>query len=89
MAAYFLGMPRSDWPEAVDARPTTQLEEGAVSTSSEFGGKGAGQKEPPPVSEKDWGKRAAKDEPTRKKIRTMDVAPCKPVGISFGGDRIA
>ena len=45
--AYFSGMSRNDWPEAVDARPTTQPEEGAVSTSSESGGAGAGRKESP------------------------------------------
>ena len=41
-------MPRSDWLEVVDARPTTQLEEGVVSTSSESRGEGASQKENPP-----------------------------------------
>ncbi|XP_066314088.1 secreted RxLR effector protein 161-like [Miscanthus floridulus] len=43
-AAYFSGVPRSDWPKAVDAWPTTQLEEGAVSTSSESKGEGGGCK---------------------------------------------
>ena len=47
-AAYFLGMPRSDWPKAVDARPTIQPEEGAISASFESEGEGAGRKESPP-----------------------------------------
>ena len=51
-------------PKAVDARPTTQPEENAVSASSESRGEGAGQKESPPsVSEKVRGERAANDEP--------------------------
>ena len=88
--AYFSGVLRSDWPKAVDAVPTTQLEEGAISASFEFGGKGVGQKESPSsVSEKVWGKRAAKDVPARKKRRTVDVAPHKSSDISLGGDRIA
>ena len=41
----------------------------------------------PRVSEKVRGKRAAKDEPTQKKMRMVDVAPRKPGGISLGGDR--
>ena len=81
-------MPRSDWPKAVDARPTTQPEEGAVSTSSESGGAGAGRTEsPPPVSEKVRGKRAAQDEPARKKRKMAGVAPRKPGGISLGDDQ--
>ena len=47
-AVYFSGVPRSDWLEAVDTRPTTQPEEGAVRTSSESECEGAGQKESPP-----------------------------------------
>ena len=83
-------MPRSDWPKAVDARPTTQPEEGAMSTSSESGGTGAGRMESPPsVLEKVWGKRAAQDELARKKMRTMDVAPRRSGGISLDGDRTA
>ena len=82
-------MLRSDWPEAVDARLTTQPKEGAVSTSSESRDEGAGQKESPPVSKKVWGKRVAKDGLARKKRRTADVAPRKPVGISFSGGRTA
>ena len=39
--------------------------------------------------EKVQGKRAAKDEPARKKRRMVNVALRKPVGISFGGDRAA
>ena len=81
-----MGVPRSDWPKVVDAMPTTQLEEGAVSASSEFRGEGVGQKESPStVSEKVRGKRAVIDEPARKKRRTADVAPRKPDGISLGG----
>jgi len=30
-----LGVPNGNWPKAVDTRPTTQLEVGAVSNSSE------------------------------------------------------
>ena len=83
-------MPRSDWAKAVDARPTTQPEEGAVRTSFESGGEGAGQKESlPQVSEKVRGKRAAKDKPARKKRRTADVAPRKPGDISLGDDQTA
>ena len=48
-----MGMPRSEWLKGVDARPTPQLEEGAVSISSES---------PSVVSEKIQGKRAAVDE---------------------------
>ena len=55
--AYFSSMLRSDWLEAVDARPTTQLEEGAVNTSSESGGEGAGQKESPPDIEESSGEK--------------------------------
>ena len=58
-----MSMPRSDWPKAVDAKPTTQPEEGAISALSESKGEGAGRRECPPVSEKVWGKRAAIDEP--------------------------
>ena len=36
--------------------------------------------------EKVRGKRVVKDELARKKRRMADVAPHKPVGISFGGD---
>ena len=87
-AAYFSGMPRNDWPKAVDAMPTTQPEEGAVSASSKSEGEGVGQKEiPSPVSGKVRGKMAVKDELARKKRRTTDVAPRKPDDISLGGDR--
>jgi len=55
----------------MDTRPTTQLEEGAICTSSEFEDEGVGQKESPSlVSEKVWGKRAVKDESAQKKRRT-------------------
>ena len=42
-----MGMWRSDWPKAVDARLTTQPEESVISASSESRGGGAGQKESP------------------------------------------
>ena len=86
--AYFSGVPRSNRPKAVDARPTTQPEEGAVSASSESEDKGAGRKEgPPPILEKVREKRAATDDPARKKRKMAGVAPLKPGGISIGGDR--
>ena len=86
--AYFSGMPRRDWPKAVDARRTTQPEEGAISASSESEDEGASWKEgPPPISEKVQGKRVATDEPAQKKRKTMGVAPRKPSGISLGGDQ--
>ena len=72
----------------MDARPTTQPEEGAVSTSSESGGADAGWTEsPPPVSEKVRGKRAVADEPAWKKRKTSGAVPHKPSGISLSGDR--
>ena len=59
---YFSGMSRGDWPQAIDARPLAQSEEGAVSVPLESGGTDTGQTEsPPPVSEKVWGNRAAVD----------------------------
>ena len=45
---YFSGVPRGDWPKAMDIRMTTQPKESAISASTEFGGGGAGQKESPP-----------------------------------------
>ena len=57
-----MGVPRSDWPEAVDARPTTQPEEGAVSTSSNPEVNVLVKRKVPLISEKVQGKRAAKDE---------------------------
>ena len=39
------------------------------------------------MSEKVRGKRAATDEPDRKKRKTMGVAPRKPSGISLGSDQ--
>ena len=81
-------MPRSDWLKVVDAWPTTQPEEGAASASSESKVEGAGWMESPPqVSEKVRGKRAATDEPARKKMKMAGVAPRKPGGISLGGDQ--
>ena len=41
----------------------------------------------PLVSEKVWGKRAATNEPVRKKRKTMGVALRKPGGISLSGDQ--
>jgi len=43
---------------------------------------------PPGIGESS-GKRAAKDELAQKKRRAADVAPCKPIDISLGGDRTA
>ena len=40
-------MPRSNWPKAVDAWPTTQPMEGAVSALSESGGVDASRTESP------------------------------------------
>ena len=74
---YFLGVLRGDWPQAVDARPPTQPEEGAISISSES---------PSPVLEKVRGKRVVADEPAWKKRKTAGAAPLKPGGISLGGD---
>ena len=85
---YFSGVLRGDWPQAVDARPPTQPEEGAISTSSESGGTDAGRTEsPPPVSEKVRGKRAAADELAWKKRKTVGAAPLKLGDISLGGDQ--
>ena len=74
---YFSIVLRDDWPQAVDAWPPTQPEEEAISILSES---------PSPVSEKIQGKRAAADEPTRKKRKTAGAAPLKPGDISLGGD---
>ena len=83
-----MGVPRSDWPKVVDARPTTPPEEGAISASLEFEDEGAGQKESlPRVSEKIQGKRVATDEPAQKKRKTVRLAACKSGGISLGGDQ--
>ena len=41
----------------------------------------------PPLSEKSRGKRAAADEPARKKRKMATVAPRKLGGISLGGDQ--
>ena len=85
---YFSGMPRGDWPQAVDARPPAQPEEGAISASSESRGADTGRTESPPsVPEKVWGKRAAVDEPARKKRKTAGAAPRKLGGISLGSDQ--
>ena len=85
---YFSGVPRGDWPQAVDAQPPTQPKESAISTSSESRGTDAGQmKSPSPVSENVQGKRAAADELTWKKRKTVGAVPRKPGGISLGGDQ--
>ena len=75
---YFLGVPRGDWPPAVDARPPTQPEEENIDISSES---------PSPVSAKIWGKRAAADELAQKKRKTAAAAPLKLGDISLGGDQ--
>lgn len=83
-------MLRSEWLKVVDVRPTTQPQEGVSRTMSEFGGESASQKQSPSsVSDKVQGKRAAENEPTQKKRRTVDVAPCKPADISIDGGRTA
>ena len=85
---YFSSMPRGDWPIGVDARPLARPEEDAASASSEFRGTNAGRTESsPPVSEKVQGKRAATDEPARKKRKTAAAGPLKPGGISLGGNQ--
>ena len=87
-AVYFSGVPRSDWPPAVDARPPAQPEESSVGVSSESGGMDAGRMEsPPPVSEKIQGKRPAEDEPAQKKRKIGAAAPYKPGDISLGDDQ--
>lgn len=59
---YFSGVPRGDWPQAVDAQSPTQPEEGVISVSSESEGTNAGQMESPSlVLEKVQGKRAVVD----------------------------
>jgi len=85
---YFSGVPRGDWPREVDARPPARPKEDAASALSEFRGTNAGRTESlPPVSEKVQGKRAATDEPARKKRKTAAAGPLKPGGISLGGDQ--
>ena len=83
-----MGVPRGDWLQAVDARPPTQPEEGAVSASSKSRGCDTGRTESTPlVLEKVRGKRAVVDELARKKRKTMGVVTHKPGGISLGGDQ--
>ena len=85
---HFSGVPRSDWPQAVDARPPTQPKEGVISVSSESGGVDASRTESPSLtSEKVRGKRAVADEPARKKRKTVSATPLKLGGISLGGDQ--
>ena len=86
-AVYFSGVPRGDWPPAVDARPPAQPEESSVGVSSESGGMDVGRTEsPPPVSEKIWGKGPTEDELAQKKRKTAAAAPRKPGGILLGDD---
>ena len=85
-----MGVPRGDWPQAVDAWSLMQPEGGAISASSESGGADAGRtKSTPPVSEKVRGKRAMVDEPARKKRKTVGAVPRKPGGSSLGDDQTA
>ena len=85
---YFSGVPRADWLPAVDARPLVQPEESSVGISSESRDTDVDRTVSPPLmSEKSWGKWAAVDEPAQKKRRTAAAAPCKPGGISLGGDQ--
>ena len=74
---YFSSVPRGDWPQAVDARPLTQPEEGAISILSES---------PSLVLDKIRGKRAAIDESAQKKRNTAGAAPLKLGGILLGGE---
>ena len=73
-----MGVPRSDWPKGVDARPPPQPEEETVIISSEG---------PSPVSVKIQGKKAVADELAQKKRKTVGAAPLKLGGISLGGDQ--
>ena len=85
---YFSGVPKGDWPPAVDARPPAQPEESSIGVSSESRGMDVGRTEsPPPVSEKIQGKRLAEDEPAQKKRKTRAAAPRKPGGISLDDDQ--
>ena len=85
---YFSGLPRGDWPPAVDARPPTQPEGSYVGVSSEFGSMNVGRTESPPtVSEKIQGKRLAEDEPAQKKRKIGASAPRKLGGISLDDDQ--
>ena len=84
---YFLDVPRTEWPPAVDARPIVHPEESFVGISSESRDLDVDHMaSPPSVSEKSLGKWAAVDEPAQKKRKTMTAAPRKPGGISLGGD---
>ena len=85
---YFSGVPRSDWPPTVDARPLAQPKESSVGISTESGGIDVGRTESPPlVSEKIQGKRLVEDELAQKKRKTAAAAPRKPGGISLGDDQ--
>ena len=86
-AVYLSGVPRGDWPPAVDARPLAQPKESSIGVSSELGGMDVGWMEsPPPVLAKIWGKRPAADESAQKKRKIAATAPRKPGGISLGDD---
>ena len=85
---YFSGLPRGDWPPAVDARLPAQLEGSSIGVSSESRSTDVGRTESPPlISEKIWGKRPVKDEPAQKKRKTGAAAPHKPGGISLDDDQ--
>jgi len=85
---YFLGVPKADWPAAVDARPSPPPEDSSVGVSSESEDADIDRVEsPPPASEKVRGKRLAIDEPPQKKRKTAPAAPIKLGGISLGGDQ--
>ena len=85
---YFLGVPKADWPAAVDARPSPPPEDSSVGVSSESEDADIDRVEsPPPASEKVRGKRPAVDEPAQKKRKTAPAATIKPGDISLGGDQ--
>jgi len=85
---YFSGVPKNNWPPAVDARPPAQPEESSIGISSESGSMDVGRTESPPlVSAKIQGKRPAADEPAKKKRKTAATAPRKLGGISLGDDQ--
>ena len=85
---YFSGVPRGDWPPAVDARPLGQPEESSIVVSSNSGDMDVGRtKSPPLVSEKTRGKRPAADELAQKKRKMGATTPHKPGGISLGDNQ--
>ena len=85
-----MGVPRGDWPSAVDAWPPAQPEESTVGASLDSRDTDAGRtKSSPLMSEQVRGKRAAADEPTPKKRKTMGASFRKLSNISLGGDQTA